>query len=496
MNFVDHVHVLVRAGHGGDGVVAWRREPHTPKGGPAGGDGGDGGDVVLVADESLSTLLDLKYRPQLRAQRGQPGSTKQKNGKAGEDLEVRVPLGTVVTRIAEVLDEDDRPPWVRLAGEVDDGEGMENIWVGGSRPSYGSDADDPTDGVAGHEPAGEVDADEASDEDEPDDGAGAARRGATRRVPGGATATPMASDPEVGDEGDEGDGGDEPPALQGFRPFRAPAATAVAQPPAPPRVKPVPVEEVEDALEIEGLRVFSEPGQRVGDLTDHGQRLVVAEGGQGGRGNIHFRSSTNRAPDRAEPGTPGQAYWLRLELKLLADVGIVGFPNVGKSTLISRISRARPKIADYPFTTLVPNLGVVSLDRERTMVVADVPGLIEGASEGRGLGLAFLRHLERTRVLLHVLAPDPTPGRAPLADLDAIEAELLAYGEVFRDKPRVVALNKLDALGDDEGRRLVARTRKALRARDIPLFTISATTGEGVAPLLEALWRRLAALPR
>jgi GTP-binding protein len=173
---------------------------------------------------------------------------------------------------------------------------------------------------------------------------------------------------------------------------------------------------------------------------------------------------------------------------LLADVGIVGFPNVGKSTLIREISRARPEVADYPFTTLVPQLGVVRLDDERSMVVADVPGLVEGASRGRGLGHEFLRHLERTRVLLHLLAPDPSPGREPLADLKALEHELSAYGSMFAGRPRVVALNKLDT---PEGQQLLQETKAALEAQNIPLFAISARTGEGVPALLEALWRRL-----
>jgi GTP-binding protein len=234
-----------------------------------------------------------------------------------------------------------------------------------------------------------------------------------------------------------------------------------------------------------------EPDVVLGDLSTAGQRLVVARGGQGGRGNIHFRSSTNQAPEYAEPGTPGEARSLRLELKLLADVGIVGFPNVGKSTFIARVSRARPKIADYPFTTLVPQLGVVALGDGRSMVIADVPGLIKGASEGKGLGLQFLRHLERTQVLMHLLAPDLDPERDPLADLDALEDELAQYGSVFEGKPRVVALNKLDLLQDEEGAERIAELREALRERGIPLFPISASTGEGIAPVLEALWRRL-----
>ena len=244
--------------------------------------------------------------------------------------------------------------------------------------------------------------------------------------------------------------------------------------------------------EYDEMPEIPERGTVLGDITEHDQRLVVARGGKGGRGNIHFRSSTNRAPDQAEDGTPGQAMWIRLELKLLADVGIVGFPNVGKSTLISRISRARPKIGAYPFTTLAPQLGVVSLGEKRSFVVADVPGLIEGASQGKGLGHQFLRHLERTQVLVHLLAPDPDPERDLLKDLDTIEDELTAYGPGFEGRPRVVAINKIDALGDEAGRERIAELRKGLRARNIPLFPISAHTGEGVDALMEAVWRRVA----
>ena len=354
-SFVDEVRVRVEAGRGGDGMVAWRRESYVPRGGPAGGDGGDGGDVVLVGDRHLSTLLDLRFRKRLNAESGKPGMVKGMNGRGGKDLEVHVPIGTLVH-------------------------------------------------VAERDPSDEV---EDDDEDAP-------------RVP--------------------------------------------------------------------------EPGTLLGDLTEDGQRLVVARGGQGGRGNVHFQTSTNRSPDRAEPGTRGQCMWLRLELKLLADVGIVGFPNVGKSTLIAKISRARPKIADYPFTTLVPNLGVVSLPSDRSMVVADVPGLIKGASEGRGLGLQFLRHLERTRVLVHLLAPDDDPEREPLADLETLEKELTEYGARFEQRPRVVALNKCDTLADPAGQALIADLRASLRARNIPLFPISAATGEGIEALLEAVWRRLDAV--
>jgi GTP-binding protein len=230
------------------------------------------------------------------------------------------------------------------------------------------------------------------------------------------------------------------------------------------------------------------PGDILGDLSEDGEELLIAQGGHGGRGNVHFKSSTKRTPDKAEDGSKGQARWIRLELKLLADVGIVGFPNVGKSTLIGKISRARAAVGAYPFTTLVPQLGVVSLGPLRQMVVADIPGLVKGASQGRGLGHEFLRHLERTRVLLHLLAPDPTEGRHPLDDLDALEHELTAYGDMFEGRPRVVALNKIET---PEGAALYKETKAALKERNIPLFAISAHTGQGIDRLLKALERRL-----
>lgn len=235
----------------------------------------------------------------------------------------------------------------------------------------------------------------------------------------------------------------------------------------------------------------AESGELIADLTAHEQKALIARGGKGGLGNLHFKTSTNRAPRQCTPGEPGESRELRLELKLLADVGLLGMPNAGKSTFIRAVSAARPKVADYPFTTLVPNLGVVTLPGKRSMVIADVPGLIKGAAEGKGLGLQFLRHLERTRVLLHLLAPDLDPEREPLADLDALEDELRRYGPAFEGRPRVVALNKSDILQDPEGRRLVAETRAALRERNIPLFVISAASGEGTGKLLEAIWRRL-----
>lgn len=390
MKFVDQVRVFVRAGKGGNGAVAWRREAFVPRGGPAGGDGGNGGDVVFVADSHFHTLLDLQYRQHLRAEPGTNGASKQKYGRGGEDLIVKVPVGTMVyvdgpgeeEATAAGVDPEDLPE-----------DAMETIYVV-------DDADDDTHW---------------------------------------ATAPFDPGDPETAAEGE-----------------------------------------------------IPEVGTLLGDLTEEGQTLVVARGGRGGRGNMHFKTPTNRTPTYAEPGRLGQSLRVRLELKLLADVGIVGYPNVGKSTLISKISRARPKVANYPFTTLVPQLGVVKLSDQRSMVVADVPGLIDGAAEGKGLGHQFLRHLERTRVLLHLLALDDDPNREPLGDLEAIEAELAKYGE-FDTQPRIVCLNKSDTLMDKNGKSLIADLRAELKAKNIPLFVISAHTGKGVPKLLEAIWRRLEA---
>ena len=235
---------------------------------------------------------------------------------------------------------------------------------------------------------------------------------------------------------------------------------------------------------------------QVADLTEEGQRMLIAKGGLGGHGNASYATSTNRAPRRTQPGLPGEEKDLRLHLKLLADVGLVGFPNAGKSTLISRISAARPKIADYPFTTLTPNLGVVGLSGDRTFVVADVPGLIEGAHEGQGLGTRFLSHLERTKVLVHLVDVSSASGRDPVDDFEIIMRELQLFpgrdvsGERLAEKPIIVAANKIDAL--DEPERL-EKLRKHLQDRGIPLYAVSAAAGDGLTPLIEAVWREVAA---
>jgi GTPase len=234
----------------------------------------------------------------------------------------------------------------------------------------------------------------------------------------------------------------------------------------------------------------------VADLTQDAQRVRIAKGGLGGHGNASFATSTNRAPRKFQPGLPGEEKDLRLHLKLLADVGLVGFPNAGKSTMIARISAARPKIADYPFTTLVPNLGVVGLSGDRSFVVADVPGLIEGAHAGHGLGHRFLSHLERTKVLVHLVDLSSASGRDPVADYDVITRELELFpgrdasGERLSEKPVVAAANKIDVLDDPDR---LARLQAHLDARGIPLFKVSAATGEGIEALLEAIWRQVAA---
>ncbi len=339
--FVDEVDIQVSAGDGGRGCLSFRREKFVPRGGPDGGDGGHGGSVYLVASPHVNTLINYRFHPEFHARRGGHGEGANRTGKAGTNLDLEVPVGTVVLEHAE-----------------------------------------------------------------------------------------------------------------------------------------------------EGL-------VEVADLSEEGQRVLVARGGLGGRGNAAFVSSTNRAPRKTQPGLPGEEKRLRLQLKLLADVGLVGYPNAGKSTLIARVSSARPKIADYPFTTLTPNLGVVRLDDERSFVVADVPGLIEGAHAGHGLGDRFLRHLERTKVLVHVIDVSSAPGREPADDFDVIERELELFagahpdqdGSPFAGRPRLAAANKMDAL--DEPERL-DRLRARLEQTGVALYPISAVTGEGVPALLEALWRAIA----
>jgi GTP-binding protein len=245
-----------------------------------------------------------------------------------------------------------------------------------------------------------------------------------------------------------------------------------------------------------GTQVLDESGEEVlADLTEIGQKVTLLEGGNGGFGNAHFKSSTNRAPRRANPGQPGEERTIRLRLKLIADAGLVGLPNAGKSTFLAAVSAARPKIADYPFTTLTPNLGVVRLSDDRSFVVADVPGLIPGAHQGLGLGTKFLAHLERTKVLVHVIDMSPGTGRDPADDFDVISRELALFAGAgddaavaLADKPRIAAANKIDVVGDPSR---LAALRRHLDAAGVPLYPVSGVTGEGLPELLEAIWREV-----
>ena len=324
--FIDEVKVYVKAGDGGNGCLAFRREKYVPRGGPSGGDGGRGGDVILVSSDHYNTLLHFRFNPEHKAERGRHGEGSNRSGREGVSTELPVPVGTVVR-----------------------------------------DAD---------------------------------------------------------------------------------------------------------------------TGEALHDFTKAGERFLVARGGRGGRGNARFATSTHQAPTEHEPGKPGQERRLRLELKLLADVGLVGFPNAGKSTLISRISAARPKIADYPFTTLEPHLGVVRLDDLRTFVVADIPGLIEGAHEGHGLGTQFLRHVERTRLLAHLVDVSETSGRDPVHDFDVVLGELASFSQALADKPMIVVATKMDSAQDPER---VERLRKLAEGRGLPFYAISSVTGDGIERLTQAM---------
>jgi GTP-binding protein len=331
MQFVDEVDIHVEAGHGGSGSLSFRREKFVPRGGPDGGNGGPGGSVYAVADPHRNTLVHFQFNPEYKAQRGGHGAGALRTGRGGKDLDIPMPVGTLIFR----------------------------------------------------------------------------------------------KDPETGDV------------------------------------------------------------EQVADLTHAGQRVLLAKGGRGGLGNAHFATSTNRAPRKVQPGEPGETFDLHLELKLLADVGLVGFPNAGKSTLISVVSAAKPKIADYPFTTLTPNLGVVALSGDRSFVMADVPGLIEGAHEGHGLGDHFLRHIERTKVLIHLVDVSGASGRDPVDDFNTIRRELELYNPELLEKPHLVAANKIDAI--DDPKRL-ANLEKRVKRLKLPFFRISGVTGAGVKELIEAAW--------
>ena len=330
--FLDQVTIDVKAGKGGDGMVAFRREKYVPDGGPAGGDGGRGGNVVLIVDEGLRTLMDFRFNRHFKAQPGENGMSKGMHGRGSEDLYVKVPQGTTVR----------------------------------------------------------------------------------------------------------------------------------------------------DA----------ETGRLLGDLIENGQTLIVAKGGRGGRGNIRFASPRNPAPEIAENGEPGQERKIELELKVLADVGLVGFPSVGKSTLLSIISAARPKIGAYHFTTLVPNLGMVNTKDGRSFVAADLPGLIEGASQGVGLGTQFLRHIERTRVILHVIDMSGMEGRDPYEDYLAINHELASYNLRLMERPQIIVANKMDMPEAEENLKVfkekLAKEQKDELDEPIPVFPISGVTRKGIEALLSA----------
>jgi GTP-binding protein len=327
--FIDEVVIYVKAGNGGNGCLAFRREKYVPRGGPSGGDGGRGGDVILVGSQHYNTLLHFRFNPEHKAQRGRHGEGSNRTGHDGSSIEVPVPLGTTV----------------------------------------------------------------------------------------------------------------------------------------------------QDA----------ETGEVLHDFTVDGDRWIAAKGGRGGRGNARFATSTHQAPTEHEPGKPGEERRLRLELKLLADVGLVGFPNAGKSTLISRISAARPKIADYPFTTLEPNLGVVSFD-QHSFVVADIPGLIEGAHLGHGLGVQFLRHIERTRLLVHLVDVSDSSGRDPVNDFEIVLQELASFSEGLAAKPMIVVATKMDVAQNPSRVEALAQTAES---RGMQFHKISAVTGEGVDELIAAMWRRI-----
>ena len=329
MKFIDKVKVFVRGGDGGKGCLSFLREKFREFGGPNGGDGGKGGDVVFVADPKIRTLLDFSHRPHIKAGSGNYGSSNNMTGASAEDLEIQVPMGTIVFR-------DGRP---------------------------------------------------------------------------------------------------------------------------------------------------------IADLSSPGRRLIVAKGGRGGRGNASFKTKHQTAPRIYEKGEPGEEVELELELKLIADVGLAGFPNAGKSTLLARVSNARPKIADYPFTTLSPNLGIVQ-HKGRSFVLADIPGLIEGAHQGKGLGDEFLRHVERTRILVHLVDPAGFDGVSAEDGVKRIEAELSAHSKILAKKPRVLAVNKRD-LPEHEDAFNKVRTRYRRRK----VFSISAATGEGVGPLLDAVLAELDRAP-
>lgn len=332
--FVDYVKIHVRAGDGGDGSVSFRREKYIPNGGPDGGDGGDGGSILFETSEDLHTLMDFRFKKKFIAERGEDGKGQKRFGRRGQDLIIKVPVGTVIR--------------------------------------------------------------------------------------------------------DE------------------------------------------------------ETGLVIADLNTKGEKRIIARGGRGGKGNVHFATATRQAPKFARQGQKGQERSLILELKSIADVGLVGFPNVGKSTILSILSAARPKIADYHFTTLKPSLGVVRVREDASFVMADIPGIIEGAHEGVGLGLKFLRHIERTRLLLHVIDVSGLEGRDPIEDFESIRGELQKYSEKLVDKPQLIAANKMDIPGAEDN---IERLKAQLEPQGYKVFPVSAAQNKGFKPLLDEIIRMLSQIP-
>lgn len=401
--FVDEAELEVQSGSGGNGNVSFRREKYVPRGGPSGGDGGRGGDVILVADTNVATLLDLKSARRIKADDGEPGGNSERKGASGADVEIHVPVGTLVYAL-ETLE-------------------LPRITSRARLGSYSGDL--------------ELDRDEEREED--------ARR---ERVEPLAETTDTLAD-ERDDEALVHD-----------------LADGIGDP------------------DLADLCDVNDPDLPIADLTRHGQRIVIARGGRGGLGNARFKTPTRQAPDFATPGKPGQLKRIRLSLKLMADVGLIGFPNAGKSTLLRRISAARPRVANYPFTTLVPSLGVVERG-DRRIVVADIPGLIEGASEGAGLGHQFLRHVERTRVLIHLLDVETVlmQERDLVADYHAIRRELGRYRPELLERREIVVLSKCDLMPDDP--RLEAIEAR-LHAEGIAPRRVSSATNKGIDGLLAA----------
>ncbi|MGE4553949.1 MAG: Obg family GTPase CgtA [Desulfovibrionaceae bacterium] len=429
MRFVDEAVITVRSGKGGRGCASFRREKFIAKGGPNGGDGGKGGDVVLRASGRLVTLHDFRLKRLYEAKNGQPGMGKDRYGKAADDLVLELPVGTLVYEILTPSEAEDADPAVVRALPDAPAHEAEH---GGARGA----ADGAAHGAA-DDAADKADR-EVYDGDEPD----------------------YDEEPGCGDVGE--DLGDPAPASDAD-------ADAAPDPDAP-----------RGAV----------PERLLADLTHDGQEVMVCKGGDGGRGNLHFKTATNQAPRYCEPGWPGQEKRLRLELKILADAGLLGLPNAGKSTLISAVSAARPKIAAYPFTTLTPNLGVMENEIGERLIVADIPGLIEGASQGVGLGHTFLKHVERTRLLIHVLSAEDMGGDDPFAGFELVNEELRRYSADLARKPQVLVVNKIDLLEPER----LAELRAAAKAAGIRPHFISALRGDGVPALVADLWRRHKAL--